>query len=43
MLTNCQQVASLIYSFNHRELERARECADALTSMPRFTGINTAL
>lgn len=38
MLTKCQQVVSLIYSFNHRKLARAEKCAHTLTNMPNFTG-----
>lgn len=43
MLTKCQQVASLIYGFNHRKLARAGKCAHTLTNMPSFTGLNIKL
>lgn len=39
MLTKCQQVASLIYGFNHRKLARAGICAHTLTNMPSFKGL----
>lgn len=43
MLTNCQQVASLIYGFNHRKLARTGKYAHTLTNMPSFTGLNVKL
>lgn len=36
MLPKCQQVASLIYGFNHTKLARAGKCAHILTNMPSF-------
>lgn len=43
MLTNCLQVASLIYDFNHRKLARAGKCTHTLTNMPSFAGLNVQL
>lgn len=43
MLTMCQQVASLIYGFNHRKLDRVWKHACTSTTTLGFIGLNIGL